>query len=74
MEQKRNMEKKEKCYERMSMLPVASIPECQVLTSSIINNAKIISTGQELGPTYDLSNEADDNTGKTFSHEWNQGN
>ena len=42
-----------------------------LLAASIIDDTQIIeSVGQELGPTYDLSKEIDENTGKTFSHEW----
>ena len=45
-----------------------------LLAASIIDDTQIIeSVGQELGPTYDFSQEIDTNTGKTFSHEWEAG-
>ena len=45
-----------------------------LLAASIVTEDTYIqSVGQELGPTYDFSQEIDTNTGKTFSHEWETG-
>ena len=45
-----------------------------LLAASVIIDTQIInSVGQELGPTYDFAKEVDENTGKTFSHEWEAG-
>ncbi len=41
-----------------------------ILAGSVVDNSMIISVGQEVGPSYDLSTDIDSNTGKTFIHEW----
>ena len=44
-----------------------------ILAASVVSGSKIESVGQDIGLTYDLSQEIDGNTGKTFSHEWESG-
>lgn len=43
-----------------------------VLASSVVQSSIVQSVGQEVGVTYDLS-EPDENTGKTFAHDWDEG-
>ncbi len=40
------------------------------MSASVSSDSLIMSAGQELGATSDLSSDTDANTGKTFSHEW----
>ena len=61
-------------YEAMAMRELALETGASLLAASIIDDTQIIeSVGQELGPTYNFSDEIDSNTGKTFSHEWEAG-
>ena len=63
-----------KPYETMAMSELAFETDSGLLAASIVTEESLIeSVGQELGPTYDLSQEIDPNTGKTFSHEWETG-
>ena len=65
---------KKKPYELMALRELELEPGASLLAASIVTEDTIIqSVGQELGPTYDFSKEIDDNTGKTFSHEWETG-
>lgn len=57
-------------YSRLTITPITVETGNPVLTGSVVDNSKISSVGQELGPSYDLSSDFDSNTGKTFSHEW----
>ena len=58
-------------YETMALRELALETSAGLLAASIVTEDTIIqSVGQELGPTYDFSEEIDSNTGKTFSHEW----
>ena len=62
---------KKKPYETMALRELALETGASLLAASIVTKDTYIqSVGQELGPTYDFSKEIDDNTGKTFSHEW----
>lgn len=61
-------------YETVAMRELALETGAGLLAASIVTEDTLIeSVGQELGPTYDFSQEIDDNTGKTFSHEWETG-
>ena len=62
---------RKKPYETMALRELALETSAGLLAASIVTEDTYIqSTGQELGPTYDFSEEIDSNTGKTFSHEW----
>ena len=65
---------KRKPYSAPEISPLAMEVRESLLGASIVTEETLIeSVGQELGPTYDFSNEIDSNTGKTFSHEWETG-
>ena len=61
-------------YETVAMRELALETGASLLAASIVTEETLIeSVGQELGPTYNFSDEIDTNTGKTFSHEWETG-
>lgn len=62
--------KKKRQYEKMSMTNVTSVLSCPILVSSEIIDPVLMSTGQELGLDYDLSNDTDANTNKAFNFMW----
>lgn len=64
------LKKKLRKYERMYITPLSFYPESVFLSASVSSDSLIMSAGQELGATSDLSSDTDANTGKTFSHEW----
>ena len=66
---------KRKPYSAPEISPLAMEVRESLLGASIVTEETLIeSVGQELGPTYDFSMETDENnTGKTFSHEWETG-
>lgn len=65
---------KRKPYSAPEISPLAMEVRESLLGASIVTEDTYIqSVGQELGPTYDMSDEFDSNTGKTFSLEWETG-
>lgn len=65
---------KRKAYSAPEISSLAMEERESLLGASIVTEETLIeSVGQELGPTYDFSNEIDSNTGKTFSLEWETG-
>lgn len=66
-------ENRKRKYSQLSIEMVEIAYSDFILAASVVNGSKIESVGQDIGYTYDLSNEVDFNTGKTFSHEWESG-
>ena len=66
---------KRKPYSAPEISSLAMEERESLLGASIVTEETLIeSVGQELGPTYDFSQEIDSNTGKTFSQqEWETG-
>ena len=62
-------------YETMSMTVLETASANPILAASVVTSAKVQSVGQEVGYMFDLNAPGgiDENTGKTFSHEWNAG-
>ena len=54
----------------MMITPVKVEMGSAILAESVVNDSTIMTTGQEVGPSFDFSSDFDSNTGKTFSHEW----
>lgn len=68
------MKMKKSIYNKMSIEILSGVPVSNLLASSVVTNETVLqSVGQELGPVYDLSSDTDATTGKTFNHEWEQG-
>ena len=62
-------------YSKMTIAPLRMSMEGALLASSVVRGASVQSIGQEVGVVYDLSVEdgVDLFSGKTFSHEWEEG-
>lgn len=65
-----NRMNKKRPYEKLSVAPVAMFTGNSFLAGSVVKNSTIQAVGQELGPTYDMSQETDPSTDKPFNHEW----
>lgn len=65
-----NRMNKKRLYEKLSVTPVEMFTGNSFLAGSIVKNSTVQAAGQELGPTYDMSQETDPDTGKPFNHEW----
>lgn len=66
--------KKKKPYERLTVSEISIDIASPILAASIVTSTQIMSTGHELGPTFDMSSDATvPGTGKDFSHEWGEG-
>lgn len=68
------VKEKKRPYEKLAMLKIPVDPGKPILADSAVNNSMIMSVGQEVGPAFDYSDAVDSYTGKTFTHEWDQGN
>lgn len=66
-------EKKKRKYSQPSIEMVGIACPDYILAASVVSDSKIESVGQDIGFTFDLSQEIDGNTGKTFNHEWESG-
>ena len=62
-------------YNGLAVTPMSVELSNTVLSGSVQFKAQVKSAEQELGPIYNLSapEGIDSNTGKTFSHEWEEG-
>ena len=64
-----------KSYSELTVSPLEVSMQGSLLASSVVRSASVNSDGQEVGVAYTLSTPdgIDENTGKTFSHEWESG-
>lgn len=70
------METKKRNYEPLRVEALALACDRSILAASVVpTGSKVDNVGQDIGKMYLFSTEngIDENTGKTFSHEWETG-